>query len=53
MEADLHVPADIVEGKRGEFTVWVGDRKVSEKTASGFPPDDAIVDAVRRALPRA
>lgn len=50
LEADLHVTAEILEGKRGEFTVWVGDRKVAEKTVDGFPPDADIVNAVRRAL---
>jgi hypothetical protein len=46
---DLHLDADIVEGKRGEFSVWVGGRKVAEKTFGGFPSDDAIVAAVRQA----
>jgi len=50
LEADLHVSAEIVEGRRGEFTVWVGDRKVAEKTSSGFPADDDIVKAVKQAL---
>lgn len=50
LDADLHVSAEIIEGKRGEFTVWVGDRKVAEKTWSGFPPDDEIVKAVKQAL---
>jgi hypothetical protein len=47
---DLHRAADIVEGRRGEFTVWVGDRKVAEKTTFGFPNDDEIVEAVRGAI---
>ena len=50
LRADLGVSAEIVEGRRGEFTVWVGDRKVAEKTLSGFPADRDIVDAVRQAL---
>ena len=50
LEADLHVPAEIIEGRRGEFTVWVGDRKVAQKTSSGFPTDGDIVNAVKRAL---
>jgi hypothetical protein len=53
LEADLRVLAEIVEGKRGEFTVWVSERKVAEKTQSGFPSDDEIVEAVKAALPRA
>lgn len=50
LEADLRVSAEILEGNRGEFTVWVGDRKVAEKTWAGFPPDDEIVEAVRQAV---
>ena len=41
---------ELVEGGRGEFTVWVGDRKVSEKGWIFFPDDDAVVAAVREAL---
>jgi hypothetical protein len=47
LKSDLHLDAEIVEGNRGEFSVWVGDRKVAEKTAGVFPSDDAIVRAVR------
>jgi hypothetical protein len=48
LKRDLNLDAEITAGRRGEFTVWVGERKVAEKTSSGFPADDAIVDAVRR-----
>jgi hypothetical protein len=50
LTGDLHVTAEIIEGRRGEFTVWVGDRKVAEKTRSQFPSDDEIVEAARRAI---
>ncbi len=49
LKRDLNLDTEIVEGRRGEFTVWVGDRKVAEKDWNGFPSDDAIVEAVRRA----
>ena len=49
IKADLGLAADISEGRRGEFSVSVGDRQVAEKDSRGFPSDDAIVDAVRRA----
>jgi hypothetical protein len=41
---------ELVEGGRGEFTVWVGDQKVSEKGWIFFPEDDVVVKAVREAL---
>jgi hypothetical protein len=41
---------ELVEGARGEFTVWVGDERVAQKDALGFPSDDDAVAAVRRAL---
>jgi hypothetical protein len=49
IKADLGLDSDISEGRRGEFSVSVGDRQVAEKDFRGFPSDDAIVDAVRRA----
>jgi len=49
IKADLGFDADVVEGRRGEFSVWVGDAKVAEKSGHDFPADDAIVAAVRRA----
>lgn len=51
IEDALGIDAELVEGGRGEFTVWVGDKKVSEKGWIFFPDDDAVVKAVREALP--
>jgi hypothetical protein len=39
-----------VEGKQGEFTVWVDGRKVADKGLLGIPTDRTIVNAVRDAL---
>ena len=47
----LGTDVELVEGGRGEFTVWVGDKKVSEKGWIFFPDDEAVVTAVREALP--
>ena len=44
------IDAEITEGSRGEFTVWVGDEVVAKKDAGGFPEDGEVVTAVRRAL---
>ena len=43
----LGIETDLVVGGSGEFTVWVGDRKVAEKSWGRFPEPDAVVDAVR------
>jgi hypothetical protein len=40
---------EVVEGDRGEFTVWVDSAVVARKDAHGFPTDEAIVAAVRHA----
>jgi hypothetical protein len=42
--------AELIEGGRGEFTVWVDDERVAQKTSGTFPSDDEAVEAVRRAL---
>lgn len=49
LKQDLNVVAELKVGSSGEFTVWVDDRKVAEKTWSGFPDPDDVVDAVREA----
>lgn len=42
---------DLVVGNPGEFTVWLGDRKVAEKSGGRFPEPAVVVGAVRSALP--
>ena len=49
LKQDLGIESDLVIGRSGEFTVWVGDKMVAEKTWSGFPDPDDVVDAVREA----
>lgn len=44
------VDVDLIEGGRGEFTVWVGDELVAKKDAQDFPSDQDAVAAVERAL---
>jgi hypothetical protein len=46
----LHLDAAIEPGGRGEFSVWVDDVKVAEKTRSGFPAEKTIVEIVSRAV---
>lgn len=50
LERELKVSAQLVEGDRGEFTVWVGDSLVSKKNWLGFPADEKVLEAVRTAL---
>jgi hypothetical protein len=40
----------VVEGVRSEFSVRVGDQVVAQKSRTGFPSDDEVVQAVRAAL---
>ena len=49
---ETRTEAELVEGKRGEFTVWVGKELVAQKDAAGFPSDTDVVAAVRQALGR-
>jgi hypothetical protein len=46
---ELGIDSELVEGGRGEFTVWVGDEVVAKKTLLGFPSDEEALAAVKRA----
>ena len=50
LEEDLGEEAELVEGNRGEFTVWVGEEQVAGKDAIGFPSEQDVLAAVRKAL---
>ncbi len=41
---------ECVPGDRGEFSVWVNDEVVARKNWLGFPEEQKVLDAVRRAL---
>jgi hypothetical protein len=47
---EFGVETELVEGARGEFTVWVGDQKVAQKAEGVFPSDEDAVSAVKRAI---
>ena len=47
LKQELDVDAELVVGNSGEFTVWVGDAKVSEKHWGKFPDPGEVVAAVR------
>jgi hypothetical protein len=47
---ELGIDTDLLEGGRGEFTVWVGDAVVAKKDPNGFPTDEEALTAVKRAM---
>ena len=51
LKQDLGVDAELTVGNSGEFTVWVGDKKVAEKSWGRFPEPNSVVSAVRAAIP--
>jgi hypothetical protein len=46
------ITPEVIEGARGEFTVWVEELKVAQKTADGFPADEDALAAVQKAVGR-
>ena len=49
LKKQVGVDASLEVGGSGEFTVWVGDRKVAEKSWGRFPSPDDVVAAVKAA----
>jgi hypothetical protein len=43
--------AQLLIGGSGEFTVWLDDKLLAEKKMGMFPSADAVVAAVKAALP--
>jgi hypothetical protein len=50
LKRELGVEADLVEGRWGEFTVWVSGRVVARRSWLRVPPEQEILSAVRQAL---
>ena len=50
IKAETGSEPELIVGGRGEFTVWVGEETVAKKDAGGFPADEEVVAAVRRAV---
>jgi hypothetical protein len=44
------ITPEVVVGRRSEFSIWVGKTMVAEKSRKGFPSDEALLAAVRKAL---
>ena len=50
LKEELELEAAVVVGGSGEFSVWVGEKKVAEKTFWGFPEEDECIERVKDAL---
>jgi len=50
LKKKLGVGSTLIEGDRGEFTVWVGPNKVADKVNGEFPTPEAVVKVVQAAL---
>jgi hypothetical protein len=50
IEQEIGVETDLIEGKRGEFSVWVDDELIAQKDTQGFPSEDDVVAAVRKTI---
>ena len=53
MKSKLGLESTLIEGDRGEFTVWVDGTRVISKQGDEFPTEDAVVAAVGGALKKA
>lgn len=47
LEQELGIEAELVVGSSGEFTVWLGERKIAEKSMGKFPEPETVVGIVR------
>jgi uncharacterized protein YacL (UPF0231 family) len=50
LKQELDVETELIEGDRGEFTVWVGDEVVAKKNQLGFPDDKKVLEAVKAGM---
>lgn len=50
MKSKLGLDAALIEGDRGEFTVWVDQKRVASKNGDEFPDGEEVVAAVRAAM---
>ena len=47
IKQETGIDPEVVPGARGEFSIWVGDTKVAEKSMKGFPSDADAAAAVK------
>lgn len=46
LKDNFDLTTTLTPGNRGEFTVWIDNKKIIEKIGDDFPPEDKIVSAV-------
>jgi hypothetical protein len=50
LKEQLQIDAELVEGKRGEFSIWVDDKRITRRVLFFFPNEEKIVAGVKAAL---
>jgi hypothetical protein len=50
IKRELGVQPELIEGDRGEFSVWVDNQMVAKKGWVRFPSDKKVLTAVRQAI---
>lgn len=50
IKSELGIEPELVFGGRGEFTVWVDDKKVAKKGWIKFPTEQNILESVEAEL---
>ena len=50
IKKETGLDSELQVGGRGELSVWVGEKKVAERSSRGFPSDAALLSAVKQAL---
>jgi hypothetical protein len=50
IKRELGVEPELIEGDRGEFSVWVDNQMVAKKGWMLFPSDKKVLTAVRQAI---
>lgn len=46
LKDNFDLTTTLTPGNRGEFTVWIDNKKIIEKVGDDFPPEDKIISAV-------
>ena len=50
IKREFGIQPELIEGDRGEFSVWVDNQMVAKKAWLRFPSDQKVLTAVRQAI---
>jgi hypothetical protein len=50
IKREIGIEAQLMQGRIGEFSVWVDERRVAQKHWLRLPQDEQVLAAVRAAL---